>query len=57
MPASSPPKKPVSNGKDSTPPKDAPRRPPLSHYRMALLGSEGIRKYYETGYIPEVLQD
>lgn len=34
-----------------------PRRPALSHYRMALLGSEGIRKYYATGYIPDDLQD
>ena len=34
-----------------------PRRPALSSYRMALLGSEGIRKYYATGYIPDDLQD
>ena len=38
-----------------TPPKT--KRPPLSNYRMALLGSNGIRRYYETGYIPDVLQD
>lgn len=29
----------------------------LSTYRMALLGSEGVRRYLATGYIPEDLLD
>ena len=29
----------------------------LTPYRMALLGSEGVRRYLETGYIPEDLLD
>ena len=29
----------------------------LTPYRMALLGSKGIQRYLETGYIPEDLLD
>lgn len=29
----------------------------LSPYRMALLGSEGVRRYLATGYIPDDLMD
>jgi len=29
----------------------------LSIYRMQLLGTEGVRRYLDTGYIPEDLLD
>ena len=29
----------------------------LSIYRMQLLGTEGMHRYYETGYIPDELID
>jgi hypothetical protein len=29
----------------------------LTPYRMALLGSEGVRRYLATGYIPDDLMD
>ena len=42
---------------DLNPVQSQVRRPVLSYYRMALLGSRGILRYYEDGYIPEDLLD